>query len=338
MKSLQAALPVALALLASCGAEPDLRIYCALDMVHSEPLIQRFAEETGLDVEVDFDVEATKTVGLVNRIREEQGRPRCDVFWNNEIAHTVALANEGLLRSYDSPTAADIPETFRDPDRRWTGFAARARVFIVNTELADPAEIRGMDDLFDPKWAGKVGMARPLTGTTLTHMAALFTTVGEARAEEYLRAMKSSNENGQLDLTSGNATLMRKVRDGFLAWGWTDTDDYYVAREAGAPVAVVYPDQDGVGTLLIPNTICITRDAPHPEAAERFVDWVLRPEIEAELARSRTMQIPVRPDVPRPDHVPGAEGDELKYMEVDFLRVGAELVERQAAFQEMFLD
>ena len=73
------------------------------------------------------------------RIIAEADRPRCDVFWNNEIAHTVSLAGDGLLASYASPSAEGIPAEFRDPQDRWTGFAARARVFIVNTELADPA-------------------------------------------------------------------------------------------------------------------------------------------------------------------------------------------------------
>ena len=131
----------AAALLVACAPEADLVVYVAHDMVHSEPLIRRFADETGLRVRAEYDIEASKTVGLVTRIRQEWSRPRCDVFWNNEIAHTVALAAEGLLAAYDSPSAADIPEVFRDPERRWTGFAARARVFIVNTERADPAAI-----------------------------------------------------------------------------------------------------------------------------------------------------------------------------------------------------
>ena len=65
----------------------------------------------------------------------ERARTRCDVFWSNEFAQMVSLANDGLLAAYDSPSAAEIPAGFRDPGRRWTGFAARARVFIVNTEL-----------------------------------------------------------------------------------------------------------------------------------------------------------------------------------------------------------
>lgn len=322
--------------LAGCGKPPDLVVYCALDQEFAEPLIRRFGEETGLDVRAEFDVEASKTVGLVRRIQEESSHTRCDVFWNNEVAHTVRLAEEGLLASYRSPSAAEIPPLFRDPKDRWTGFAARARVLIVNTELADPKEIRGMRDLLDPKWAGKVCMAKPLTGTTLTHMTALYSVLGETEAQRYVDEIRALAKTGAFNLTNGNATNARLVRDGKMAFGWTDTDDYNVALEAQKPVAAVYPDQDSVGTLLIPNSISILAAAPHPENARRFVDWVLRPEIEAELARSRSAQIPVRANVPRPPHVKGP--DQFKVMQVDYAKIGAEIAQRAARFQETFVD
>ena len=83
--------------------------------------------ESGLRVRMEFDVEANKNVGLAQRIREEAARPRCDVFWSNEFAQIVSMAEDGLLVPYVSPSAADIPPHFRDPAGRWTGFAARAR-------------------------------------------------------------------------------------------------------------------------------------------------------------------------------------------------------------------
>jgi iron(III) transport system substrate-binding protein len=325
-----------LALLAeACGPQPDLVVYCSLDQQFSEELMSRFEAETGLDLRVEYDIEANKNVGLANRIREERGRPRCDVFWSNEFAQMVSLASEGLLASHDSPSAADIPETFRDPERRWTGFAARARVFIVNTELARPEEIRSLWDLVDPRWSGKVAMARPLAGTTPTHMAALYEALGEVEGRRYVATAARLASEGKLQLATGNAHVMRLVRGGQCAFGWTDTDDYNVAREEGYAVVAVYPDADGVGTLLIPNTIAVLAQAPHPEAARRFVDWALRPEIEAELARSRSAQVPVRASVPRPAHV--VDGTGFRAMQVDLGKVGAKIEARIAEFQELFL-
>ena len=322
-------------LLAACGRAPDLVVYCSLDQEFAEELMQRFESESGLALRVEYDIEANKNVGLASRIREERGRPRCDVFWSNEFAQMVSLAGAGLLARYDSPSAADVPAGFRDPEQRWTGFAARARIFIVNTELANPAEIRTMWDLFDPRWSGKVAMAQPLAGTTSTHMAALFEALGEAEGLRYVETAARLAGEGKLQLATGNAHVMRLVREGQCAFGWTDTDDFNVAREAGFPVAAVYPDQEGAGTLLIPNTIAILAEAPHPEAAQRFVDWALRPELEAELARSRSAQVPVRASVPRPAHV--VDGRAFRAMAVDLDAVGAGIEARLARFQELFL-
>ncbi len=332
-----AVLALGMLALAACSREADVVLYCSLDQMFSETLVKEFERKTGLVVRAEFDVEAAKTVGLVKRIREEHARPRCDVFWNNELAHTVSLANDGLLASYDSPSAADIPAEFRDPQHRWTAFAARGRVFIVNTELANPAEIDSLEDLFDAKWRGKVCMARPLTGTTLTHLTALYATEGDAAGDEFVRRIEESGVN----LVQSNGQVMRLVREGQMAWGLTDTDDFNVARMEGHPVAQVFPDQrseanpNARGALLIPNSVAILKDAPHPEAARKLVDFILSREVEERLAFAEGAQIPVRASVKRPEHVKSAA--ELSVMAVDWARVGADVERRLGQFKERFL-
>lgn len=323
--------------LGACSPEADLVVYTSLNQVHSEPVIRRFEQATGLRVLVEYDVEANKTVGLARRLREEvqQGIDRCDVFWNNEIAHTVALAEEGLLAAYDSPSARDIPERWRDPERRWTGFAARARVFIVNTELADPASIRGFDDLLDPRWKGKVCMARPLTGTTLTHLTALYVAWGEERVRAWLE--RATAEDSPLSFVQSNGQVMRLVREGQMAWGLTDTDDLRVAQTMDFPVVAVFPDQGeaGQGTFLIPNTVALLAAAPHPEAGRRLVDFILSRRVEERLAASDSAQIPLRTDVPRPAHVADPAG--LKVLDVDWSAVARELGPRMRELSERFV-
>jgi iron(III) transport system substrate-binding protein len=322
---------------AACAKEPDVVLYCSLDQVFSEDLVRKFEEQSGLDVRVEFDVEAAKTVGLVMRLREERARPRCDVFWNNELAHTVALAEDGLLQPYDSPSAADIPDEFRDPQRRWTAFAARARVFIVNTKLADPAKIHGLADLADPQWKGKVCMARPLTGTTLTHATALYASLGDAGGDAFFQKLQDAGVN----FVQSNGQVMRLVREGQMAWGLTDTDDFNVALQGGFPVAQVYPDQkdaahaDATGTLLIPNSVCVLAGAPHLDNAKKLVDFILSKETEAALAQAEGAQIPVRADVPRPPHVKSAA--ELTLMRVDWRTVGNDVGKRLEKLKERFL-
>jgi iron(III) transport system substrate-binding protein len=208
-------------------------------------------------------------------------------------------------------------------------------VFIVNTDLVDPAEIHGLDDLLDPRWKGRVCMARPLTGTTLSHITALYTLWGEARTRAWLE--RATAADSPLSFVQSNGQVMRLVREGQMAWGLTDTDDFNVAHGQDYPVVAVFPDQeeDGQGTLLIPNSIAILAEAPHPEAARKLVDYLLTREIEARLAASESAQIPVRDDVPRPAHV--AAAGQLRVQEVDWARVAEELKPRTRELSELFV-
>ncbi|MBN1152231.1 MAG: ABC transporter substrate-binding protein, partial [Dehalococcoidia bacterium] len=125
----------------ACGPKcEEVVVYVSLDQPFSEPVLQAFERNTGISVKAVYDVEAAKTTGLVNRIVAEGSRPMADVFWNNEFAQTILLQARGLLEPYDSPAAADIPDRFRDPESHWSGFAARSRVIIVNTDLVAASE------------------------------------------------------------------------------------------------------------------------------------------------------------------------------------------------------
>ena len=300
-------------------------VYVSLDEDNARPVLALFEKETGIKVVARYDTEATKTVGLTRILQEEKGDPQADVFWNNEVAKSIELREHGVLDRYDVPNAQSIPAAWKDPAGYWVGFAARARILIVNTDLVPASEMpTSMWDLTKPKWKGKVCMAKPETGTTATHATALFT-LDEARAEEYFTKLIA---NDCVWLTS-NGQTMRDVAAGRFAFGWTDTDDYWVAKLQGKPVAAVYPDKgaDEAGVLFIPNSLVLIKGAKHKGAALKLIDWLLRPETEALLAQSSTAQIPVRPEVPAPEHVlrPEQVG---KAMAPDWNRVGREWQKR----------
>ncbi len=71
-------------------------VYSSLDREFSEPVLKAYGEQTKIRVLPKFDVESTKTVGLTNLIIAESRRPRCDLFWNNEILNTLAPQGAGF--------------------------------------------------------------------------------------------------------------------------------------------------------------------------------------------------------------------------------------------------
>ncbi len=314
-------------------AEQEVVVYAALDREFSEPILKDFQAATGIQVLDKYDVESTKTVGLVSAIIQEQNRPRCDVFWNNEILHTLRLKRLGLLDVYLSPNADAFPANYRSPAGDWYGLAARARVLIVNTELVKPDAVpTSIHDLTNPKWQGQVGIAKPLFGTTATHAAVLFATWGDERATEFFRAVQQNAE-----VMSGNKQVAAAVGRGQLAFGITDTDDAIIEIDNGMPVDIIFPDQaEGeLGALFIPNSLCIIKGGSNTANAQRLIDFLLSPEVEARLATGPSAQFPVNPQVTTksralPDHP-------VRWMEVDFPAAAEKWEQVSQVLREVFV-
>jgi iron(III) transport system substrate-binding protein len=281
-------------LLGGCwsASGPEVVVYPALDEEFSQPIFDAFSAESRIHVRPKFDTESTKTAGLAEAIILECNRPRCDVFWNNEILHTLRLQQRGLLTACWPANAQQYPPQYRSPDGLWHGFAARARVLLVNTKLVEAADRpRSIRELADPKWRGRVGMAKPLFGTTATHAACLFAALGQQRVEAFFRQLQQN----EIKILAGNKQVAMSVGSGAIAFGLTDTDDAIEEQQQGLPVAIVYPDQEegGLGTLFIPNTLAVIKDCPNPAAARRLVDYLLSAEVEAKLAEGPSAQIPL---------------------------------------------
>ncbi|MCA1686397.1 MAG: extracellular solute-binding protein, partial [Planctomycetia bacterium] len=218
----------------------------------------------------------------------------CDLFWNNEILNTLRLRRKGLLEPFHPANADGYPAAFRADDDTWYGFAARARVILVNTALVPEAERPGgIEALTDTRWKSKVGMAKPLFGTTATHAACLFAAWGPGKAGAFYKALKANGVN----VLSGNKQVATAVGSGEVAVGMTDTDDAMGEVAAGRPVAIVYPDREPgrLGTLFIPNTLAVPRGAAHAGGAEALASYLLSAGVESALAEGPGAQIPLGP-------------------------------------------
>ncbi len=297
-------------------AENSVVIYSAADREYAQPILAAFARHSAAtEVVPQFDVESTKTVGLVTRIESERQRPRADVFWNNEILHTLRLEQAGLLQPISWDIPSDWPRHMRSAEGNWVGFAARARVLLINRELLPDAESRpdSVMDLADPKWQGRCGVALPLFGTTATHFTILRDRLGETEAEQWFQAVKDNAV-----VLGGNKQVAQGVASGQLAFGLTDTDDALVEIDAGLPVEIVFPDQrpDQSGTLRIPNTVAALASCSHPVAAAELANYLVSSDTEGRLAMGVSGQFPLRPGHPQSSR---AQDDNLvRWMEVDF--------------------
>jgi len=289
--------------------------YTSADQVFSEPILKAFEQETGIRVLAKYDTEETKTTGLVNLIQAEKARPQADVFWSGETGRAIFLKSAGCLAPCKSPVAEGIPRGFKDPQGYWTGFSARARVILYNTDLVKGAPPSSVHDYLRPEWKGRAAIANPLFGTTSFHATALFVAWGDEKATDFFRRLKAN----RIQVLPSNGAVKTAVSDGRVAWGVVDTDDANVAIKDGKPVKMVYPDQDAMGTPVMPNTVSMIAGAPHPKTARKLIDFLLSPETERRLAELDCVQMPLHAGVPTPPNVRPVSS--IRAMDVDYTMV-----------------
>ncbi len=293
--------------------------YTSVDQVFSEPIFRAFKQQTGIEVQAVFDTEETKSTGVLNRLIAERGKPRADLFWSGDPVRPFALIKRGMAAPIDARGLAGIPAAFRGADRRWAGSAARARVLLVNTNLVPQKQTpRSIRALADPRFKGRAALANPLYGTTTMHMAALFTHWGDARARAFLRQLKTN----EVRVAASNGEVKRLVVSGEVAFGLTDTDDANEALKEGAPVRLVYPDQRGDGTLVMPTTVVLIKGGPNPGAAQRLAAYLLSAAAEEQMARAAA-HMPLRSGVPEVAGVRAVET--IRALKLDYAKTAAEM-------------
>lgn len=273
-----------------------LVVYCSHDSIYSDEILREFQSQTGIELVIRYDTEATKSLGLVNLLIAEKDDPICDVFWNNEVLGTMKLKREGVLQKYSRAESSRIPSRFRDPDGLWIGFAARMRVWIVNTDnptFKNGRDIDWLARLNDEAQLGemdltRVAMAKPLYGSTLTHYSVLTNFWG---LEKLRRWHHDSRDKGLLEV-NGNAAVKDLVANGKADFGWTDTDDFFLAVSSNEPVTHA-PVLVGGKPICIPNSVAIIHGTKKLSDAERLVEFLTSEEVEVRLANSSSRQIPL---------------------------------------------
>jgi iron(III) transport system substrate-binding protein len=311
--------------LVACRVQPakTVVVYVSEDQVFSEPILKDFERETGITVKSVFDTEEAKSTGVMNRLIAEKDNPQSDVYWANEPVRADVLKQRGVSMPYVSPSADGISEQFKDPDHHWTGFSARARLLVVNTNATlKPTSVMAY---VEPSAMARAAIANPLFGTTTAYIAALFSVWGNDRARAFMNQMKA---NG-VKMTTSNGESADVVAYGQADFALVDSDDAVSGKKHGKPFEIVYPDQDqnGLGVLILPNAVVLIKGGPNPDNGRKFIDYILSKDTERKLAFADCAQIPLHAGVDTPPEVQHIE--DLKPMRVGYADLARKMEEIQ---------
>lgn len=300
--------------LAACGGddgEGTLTVYSGRSEDLVQPLIDRFAEESGIEVEVRY----AGTAEMAAQIIEEGDSTPAEAFLAQDAGALGALSAEGLLAELPQETLDRVPETYRSADGTWVGVTGRSRVLVYNEDAVDASELpASVLDLVGPEWSGRVGVA-PTNASFQAFVTALRVQHGDDAARQWLADL-ADNEPRVYD---GNSAIVADVEAGALDVGLVN--HYYVyalADEQGVPVddlAVTlhfFPDGD-TGALVNISGVALTAEQGDGEG-QQFVDFLLSQEAQ-EYFRDETHEYPMTEEVDPHEGLPALT--ELEVPDID---------------------
>ncbi len=282
--------PVALLALSACAGEqgPQLNVYSARHYDGDDALYRAFEEETGIELNV---IEAGGDL-LIERIRAEGERSPADVVITVDAGRLWRAEQEDLFQPIaDEAILARTPEALRHPDGLWVAITQRARVIAYAPDRISPDAIESYADLADPALRGRICVRSSSNVYNVSLLAGLIERWGQDAAEAWARGVR---QNLARPPRGGDTDQLRAV-----AAGECDVavvNHYYYARLQNSQatedqavveaVALVFPNQADTGVHMNVSGAGVAANAPNREAAERFIAFLLREDIQTLLANS----------------------------------------------------
>ena len=288
-----------LALGGPAAAADEVNVYSARQEALILPLLERFEQETGIEV----NLVTGKADALLKRLESEGRSTPADVLITTDAGRLQRAKDAGVLQAIDSPLLRErIPASLRDRDNHWFGLSQRARVIFYVRERVDPAELSTYEALTEPKWKGRICIRSSGNIYNQSLVASMIESHGVDKTEAWARGLVA---NFARKPAGGDTDQLRAAAAGLCDIAIANT--YYFGRlvnsdkpkdqEVARKLGVFWPNQDGRGAHVNVSGAGVTKHASHPEAARRLLEFLTGDEAQAWYAEVNN-EYPVVADAP----------------------------------------
>ena len=249
------------------------------------PIIEQFAEISGIDVQVKYG----STSELAATIREEAGNTPADVFFAQDPGGLGAIAE--MLSPLPQDIISLVPDWARASNNEWVGISGRARVVVYNRNNVAEADLpTDLRDLADPIWKGRIGWA-PANGSFQTMVTAMRSAWGEDATRDFLTRLKANDPKEY----PKNTPIVAATAAGEIDVGLVN--HYYLFRfiqEDGEDFGARnhFLRDDGPGSLVMVSGAGILKESDNRDNAEKFLKFMLSTVAQQYFA-SQTFEYPL---------------------------------------------
>ena len=246
-----------------------LTIYSGRSKSLVEPIIKKFEEKSGIQVEVSYG----GTTQLAAALLTEGDKSPAALFWAQDAGALGAVSKKTMFEKLPESILTQVPSGFRDAEGFWVATSGRARVLAYSPERVKMEELpQSIFDLTQPMWKGRIGWA-PTNASFQAFVTSLRVQVGEERTEEWLRGMKAND----VKKYAKNTPIIEALAAGEIDLGLPN--HYYLLRfkskDSGFPVEQIFFKATDPGNLVNVAGIGLLKSRKNKDAALKFVEFLL---------------------------------------------------------------
>jgi iron(III) transport system substrate-binding protein len=270
--------------------ENVVNLYSARHYQTDEQLYSNFTKQTGIKINrIEADDNA-----LLERLKTEGKNSPADVILMVDAARLWRAQIDGLFQPVKSKVLdTRIPANLRAKDdgngAEWYGFSTRGRVIVYNKANVKPEDVATYESLADAKNKGKVCTRSGSHPYMLSMIGSMIERNGEAATEKWAQGMVG---NFARPPRGGDTDQIKGVASGECGIALTNT--YYYVRllrstkpedkELISKVGFLWPNQKTSGTHLNISGGGVAKNAPHREAAVKFLEYLASDEAQGYFA------------------------------------------------------
>ncbi len=259
-------------LLDAAKKEGKLLLYATFETHGMAELVAKFQADTGLSV----DVIRLPSAEMFARATSEFAAHRlsADYVDTTDLTLTQQLADRGILTAYKVPDFSTLEPALRESNGKWYTLWRSMMAIGVNTAQVKPADLPSQwTDILDPKWKGKIELENIDAGGSSFSFWFFF------RQRYGLDAWrKAAAQNPRIGYAAQPVAI--DLARGEAAIVVTPVESIMTQIAAGAPLKVILPP----GGPAFGISGGITSVAPHPHAAQVWMNWMTSKHASAVLA------------------------------------------------------
>jgi iron(III) transport system substrate-binding protein len=261
---------------ATASATPELNLYSARKEALIKPLLDRFTEQTGIQV----NLVTGKADTLLKRLKSEGRNSPADILLTTDAGRLHRAKEAGVTQAFHSEQLNTVvPESYRDPQGHWVGLSIRSRPILYVKGKVDPAELSSYEALAESKWKQRICIRSSSNIYNQSLVASLIAASGEAATETWAkglvqnlaRAPKGGDRDqikaaaaGQCDIAIANTYYLA----GMLNSSKADQ------RAAAEKMGVFWPNQDGRGAHVNVSGAAVTSSSKNPQMAVKLIEFL----------------------------------------------------------------